>query len=407
MLIAGKNMLDKLSDTAFIIYLALLYLFEFDTANVVLTYVAFVLYAGIVCYKIVIRKQWDFGIYMAFPLLFALFCTVSVLWADKPADATIKVNTLWQVFLLFLLVYHDFKHREDSDFLFKCMFTAGLILTAYTLALNGFSGMLEQMEEGERLQSETTNINTIGMKLSFTAIIGLYYIIFKRKFWIIPLIILPFIVSVATASKKVIIMYVIAIMMFAYIKGGSNFFVKLLKISVVVIVLLIIIRQFSDIPLFYTITERFESMFAIFGDDQSQADASTISRNNLMMNAFEIFKRNPIIGCGIGNFGYNNAWLLGGGYVYAHNNYLELLADVGVIGTFFYYAMYGQIIFGLIKGVKNKNLPQIMMFIVFAVQIIMEVALVAYYSKTTWVYLGAGYAMIAAKRSVNNAKQVN
>ena len=407
MLIAGKNMLDKLSDIAFIIYLIILYLFEFDTAYVFLTYIAFILYAGIVCYKTIVRRRWDFGIYMAFPALFVLFCTVSVLWADKPIDATVKVNTLWQVFLLFLLVYHDFKYREDSDFMFKCMFIAGLILTAYTLVLEGFSGIIQQMEEGERLNSETTNINTIGINLSLTAIIGLYYIIFKRKFWIIPLIIIPFIVSVATASKKVILMYVIAIMMFAYIKGGSGFFIKLSKIAIVAIILFIIIRQFSDIPLFNTITERFESMFAIFGDNQTQVDASTRNRNIFMQNAWEIFKRNPIVGCGIGNFGYNNALLFRGGYTYAHNNYLELLADVGIIGTFFYYGMYGQIIFGLIKGVKEKNLPQIMMFIVLAVQILMEVAMVTYYTKTTWVYFGVGYAMLAAKRSVNNAKQIN
>src|SRR5699024_10063678 len=97
-----------------------------------------------------------------------------------------------------------------------CMFFAGLVLTVYTVAREGFSGIIEQIEEGERLESDTSNINTIGMKLALTAIIGLYYMIFKKQFWVLPLIALPFIISVASASKKVIIMYVLAILLFSY-----------------------------------------------------------------------------------------------------------------------------------------------------------------------------------------------
>lgn len=399
MRIKKNNILDKLSDLTFAVYLIVLYLFEFDTANVNLTYFAFILYAFIVCYKTVVRRQWCFGNYMTFGLLFVIFCTVSYFWADKPSDASVRISTLWQVFLLFLIVYHDFKYREDKGYIFKCMFVAGLILTVYTVALNGLSGIIEQMKAGERLNSDTSNINDIGMNLALTVIIGLYYIINKRKFWMIPLIILPFIISVSTASKKVIIMYIIAIMILSYIKGGSNFVIKLFKISAVAAVLLLIIVQFSDLPIFNTITERFESMFAIFNGNETHVDASTRERNILMENAWEIFKRNPIIGCGIGNFGYNNATLFGGLYVYAHNNYLELLADVGIIGFFLYYAIYAQIIFGLITGIKNKNMAQTMLFVVFAIRIINEVAMITYYTKITWVFMGVGYALIANSRS--------
>ena len=328
MLIGRHSMADKLSDVVFAIYLVVLYLFEFDTKNVVYTYVVFVLYALIVCYKITVRKQWDLGKNIIPALLFVIFCTASGLWAENQSDATVKINTLWQVFVLFLLVYHDFKYREDKEFMFRCMFVAGMILTVFTLATEGWSGMIKQMQEGERLQTETSNINTIGMQLALTSIIGLYYALFKKKYWALPMIILPFIVSVATASKKVIIMYIIAMMIFAYIRGGKSFIVKVIKLFIIVVVLFFILKQLSDIPLFNTITSRFEGMFAIFGDNQSQADASTISRNNLMRNAFEVFKRNPIVGCGIGNFGYNNAWLFRGEYTYAHCWGILLLCNV-------------------------------------------------------------------------------
>ena len=407
MRIKTNNILDKLSDVAFATYLIILYLFEFDTANLALTYFAFILYAFIVCYKTVIRKQWDFGNYITFGFLFVLFCTVSCFWADKPSDSVVRITTLWQVFILFLIVYHDFKYREDKGYIFKCLFVAGLILTVYTIAINGFSGIIEQMEAGERLNSETSNINDIGMNLAITVIIGLYYVIFRKKIWIVFLIILPFIISVSTASKKVIIMYIIAIIMLSYFKGGSHFIVKLLKISAVVVVLIAIMIQFSDMPIFNTITGRFEGMFAIFNGNDTHIDASTRERNILMENAWEIFKRNPIIGCGIDNFAYNNARLFGGLYVYSHNNYLELLADLGITGTFFYYAMYGKIIFGLTKGIKNINLNKIMMFIIFINRMVNEVAMVTYFSKITWVYLAVGFAMLTVNSSANNMLQSN
>ena len=93
-----------------------------------------------------------------------------------------------------------------------------------------------------------------------------------------------------------------------------------------------------NIPILYSnIGVRIEELLAILsGNDDGTED---VSRFILAAAGLEWFKSSPIIGYGIKNFMVLSEKTIFEGF-YAHNNYIELLVDVGILGLITYYSSY-------------------------------------------------------------------
>ncbi|QAY67785.1 O-antigen ligase family protein [Paenibacillus protaetiae] len=89
--------------------------------------------------------------------------------------------------------------------------------------------------------------------------------------------------------------------------------------------------------------------------------------------AIDSFKHRPLFGYGIGNFSVISEFDM-----YAHNNYVELLADLGSVGFLIYYAMYFYLFFKLSKGVFLKENDLVFPFIIVVLIMISETGLVSY-----------------------------
>jgi hypothetical protein len=98
------------------------------------------------------------------------------------------------------------------------------------------------------------------------------------------------------------------------------------------------------IDFFYNILGmRLEKMVYAFLD--IGGDSSTIDRLYLIQEGTRLFSANPILGYGLDNFRYLS--VMG---KYAHNNYIELACDLGLIGAAIYYSF---IVFLIIKAAKK------------------------------------------------------
>lgn len=97
---------------------------------------------------------------------------------------------------------------------------------------------------------------------------------------------------------------------------------------------------------------RFEGMLGIF-DSNSTIDASTNGRETLQKIGIEIIKDYPILGVGAGNYAnmaFNNYGLWR--EVYSHSNFIEILANLGIIGFLIYYIPRLWCIIALLKSIK-------------------------------------------------------
>lgn len=111
-------------------------------------------------------------------------------------------------------------------------------------------------------------------------------------------------------------------------KKSSRLF-KLLALIVGLTIIINILRVF--IPQINIVFER----FAI--SDNSNSDVTLLSgRENLYLIAWNLFRQNPVFGIGWGGFNYSAAKYLGVDMGGAHNIYLQLLAETGIVGTTIY-----------------------------------------------------------------------
>ena len=133
-----------------------------------------------------------------------------------------------------------------------------------------------------------------------------------------------------------------------------------------------------------------ESFFSFFGKHSSADtnDLSTISRLIFLKDATKVFIEHPIIGVGIDSFKYYNSYQ----FSWAECNYLELLADVGIIGFITYYLPHMCIISMMNVVKRNKNSIDLMMRVLFTVLMFVDLTMVSYNEAHLQFYLVIVYS---------------
>jgi len=166
-------------------------------------------------------------------------------------------------------------------------------------------------------------------------------------------------------AKTILIGFLIIIMVSALFLSLSRGGIISFLLSIIIFVDLLLLTKRSKrrtsrilIPLFST-----SAIFLIWlGIDPIIARLSTLftpykailPRANLWKDSLQIFRDFPIFGSGLGTYQfifpkYKNVIKDGRFYMHAHNDYIEYLSDIGIVGSFLF---FGMIIFFLIKCLK-------------------------------------------------------
>ena len=116
------------------------------------------------------------------------------------------------------------------------------------------------------------------------------------------------------------------------------------------------IRLVIDIPFLNEIIGyRIEEALDLF-TKTGTGDVSSQNRVGLIGLALQMWSDHPILGLGMNNFPMFQT--IGEAGYYAHNNYVELLADLGLVGFCLYYYMPMSL---LRRRIDNKNNIQVLM----------------------------------------------
>jgi len=118
------------------------------------------------------------------------------------------------------------------------------------------------------------------------------------------------------------------------------------------------------------LTQRFtEFESAIEG---TSSYGSTGERITFIKEGIEFFSHNPFLGSGINTF-----MVMDKTHHYSHNNYIELLVGMGLVGFFIYYMLH-IMIFIKINRINNANKMKVLLILSLIIFLVMDMTLVSY-----------------------------
>lgn len=327
---------------------------------------------------------------LGYLLAFGAFCIASILWAEEPSRSiTVAFKTL-PLLIIFAIVLNNYLEciNNGKEFLFSCIYISGIALALYTIWIQGgFGAYLSQMGMGNRLGGEVANENVVGMGTAFSLLIAFYLVLFRHRFAHLAVMALCGLVAFGTGSNKALIIMLLGCLLllvfYAYTNGTV---MSLIKALVLLICVGMGVLALLQLPMFETINQRFNEMINTFLGT-GKTNASTVERIGLTKAGLNQFFETPLLGIGIGNSGIITQRVVAGFDSYLHNNYVELLACVGVLGTFLFYMSVLVSLFKMLVNIKSASSSAILVVVLILAWLFIQVGYVSYAEKTTYIYI--------------------
>ncbi len=363
-------------DILIFLYTVSIFVMSFDESlNKYSKLIALALMGFLVLY-IFARKAIRFNSVLVFFLLFIGFGLLSYFWSAKPDSTLTMTWTLAQIFILVFLIYNYISFEEKEELFLKVLCLSGVVFSLYIIFYSGVSAYFAGLLEGTRMSDGTVNENQVGMTSATSVIIALWFVFYKKKYSYLIFAVICTIVSLGAGSRTAFAILLFGIVGVFVLKGNST---KRLISIMQCVTILVILWGVLQLPAFETFGNRLEMMFNAF-EGEGTVDGSTSVRLDMMEVGIEKFLEKPIFGFGLNTSSVitQEAW---GWETYLHNNYVELLVAVGLIGTMIYYAMYLLLFAKLFKPAMKNNHLAIIAFVLICTQLVSHFGTVSYYEK--------------------------
>lgn len=337
------------------------------------------------------------GKYCVWALLFFAYCFISCLWVSLVNITAIRCTiSVLQCCLIGFMVLYFTNTKEKLQYLTNLFIIAGIILSIR------FFVQVPSSVWGKEIRFENDPLfesNNTAVFLAYVSALIVYYFVFckqkllKRIFSILLVFLFMF-VSIMTGTKKGILIFGI-IVLSTFVLRSKNPLKLVFRIGIGIIFVFVGFYIIMHVDLLYgAIGYRFEKMIYQILGINGIVDGSTRERVAFIKSAFRVFKENPIVGVGIDGFRYLNEIQ----HTYSHNNFTELLANLGIIGFAIYYSEYLRILLKS-KYLIKKN--QIIFAVVLAM-IVADYGSVTYSSELQFILLGYLCASLTVIRSEKN-----
>ena len=311
------------------------------------------------------------GSFTKWQTLLLAFFLVSVYWAYSREQAI----TIWIAYLgrsiIILYIYSYLIMTRNFIYASKVFVIAVVLVNLHFLVAFGISGMLAARAETIDL-GQGWNANALGMQSVVACFFILNVLYLKKKNDIFKNALLSFLIFFIflTGSKTCFFLLFGSILMVYFLKSNRKMFAL---VAIVSLIALLFYMVFNVPFLYEVIGERLEIMFKGFitldidAKKSSEGSASDNIRLFMLFEGWQWFLEKPLLGYGIGNFQEMFGQINGGKELYAHNNYIELLVDTGIVGTLLYYWLYVFVIWKSIKGSSKYELSVVSYLIVLMV----------------------------------------
>jgi O-antigen ligase len=332
-------------------------------------------------------------------LLFVGYASLSLFWAPNRSEG---IAQLFFVFILIINSYILYHYIEKFKLLTIVIYTFCLysfisffqvfqVPILKNLAFNGTEPtVIHGWSSMGRFQGMTDNPNVLSVLLIFSIFLSIYSIKYleinkKTKVFLNIGILTSLTTIFFTQSRKGLIFSFLFILCYFIFNFSAKKFAKMI---LTVFVSFLILIQFPYIQdAIFKAYLRFSNMLKFF-EGNNGGDSSMKTRMKYMNLGMEGFYERPIFGHGVNSFKHYFDHV-------AHNNFVEILFGIGLIGLLIYYSLH-VIIFRKLLTYRVGLEIGLFLFIL----ILMDVGFISFESKASMFMLLISY--ILTKELVRN-----
>ena len=336
------------------------------------------------------------GAYLRWIAGFLAISAASILWAADRGNALFYLAWILQAVGLALAIENSIHGQADIEYILRCFIVAGLALMVRMLMSTSLSA-LGSFRLGNM---RGFNANEIALKASIACISAFYqYTRSRRRGQRIGLMTATVLLALfvfLTGSRKGTVMVLAGIVLYNLVRSGSwvRYLRNILISALIVAAFLIVVTRVEALN--NVLGARLIRLLNMF-----DADADTAAIGNSISNrldfisiGMDLFRDRPLFGYGLGN--YQN---VSGLNLYAHNNYVELLVDLGLVGTAIYYTIYASNIVNILRIIRRRRELLAVMLAFSAMLLVVEYGLVTFQSDYVQIIIALSYAAVRVVRA--------
>ena len=372
----------KLNTLLLGLYIISLFFIVYNPSTLFISELIFVLFA----ISVVIKGRIKFSPWILILPSIAFISIISFRWAILPHVALIRGKSIVQMTTLFFLSYQSVKDEKDVGFLLDAYLIGVFIMYGRILMIYGSDGIARAFDSKYRLGLLVNEPNALGRYSAIAYVICLFKALFNqdKKYYIIGLACI--FMAFASGSRQGILILLVGIIVMLFLKSKNN----LSKFMRTLLIVLLFISTTVILAETFPIFDRYNRLIILFlGEGHS--DGSLLIRSMLIKYGFELFFKKPLVGYGIGQFVAFSQEVFGRN-IASHNGFIEVLVSYGILITILYYSVFLKILKGLRKN-RSEYVYSNLLFTIFIMLLVSEVAHIGLYDKFTYIFLGIGLSL--------------
>ena len=266
---------------------------------------------------------------------FVGWALLSYFWSGAPTRSLAKAATLVQMLAVVWLVWDQTSNERDLVSLMRAFVLGAFAASAVTFAAAGAG----EAVTGVRFSSTNAGPNNTGALLAVAVAMACYLIRADRTPWWRPLYAAFLPVAIValflTASRTAALSLGLGLLIIVCDRRYLNLKRVMALAAVATTAVLLVMAYLPSWS-----AER-------LGTTSDEISTGTLNgRTTYWSLSYELFSDHPVQGVGVGAFGYENI-LLGGGGKVAHNAFMSILAELGIVGISLFLAAIGLAVYGL------------------------------------------------------------
>ncbi len=357
----------------------------------------FLLLLGIMKYQ----KKLAFTPVVVLHGAFTCLCVISIFYSIEPEESFKRSVVVLFTFINGVCWTSYIDSFDNIKKILRYFVYGGLTLLLFLILTQDIS----ELTDRQRFGAGYINANYLGTMTAISCLFSSYLYLTERNLkWRVFYFVSAFILLGGlglSGSRNSFLMFMV-IIVFAVSNYPSSLKRKL-KVVMSVLALVFTLYYFiadSNSVFSETVGNRIDGIINIIMGD-GEIDLSVSARLNMISFGLSIFADSILLGYGLDTFAY----LYPAKHMYAHNNYIELLVDLGFIGLVVHYALPIVIYVRLRKKLINepKRIDISMFLSLMAGIFILGIGAVYYY----WVQIIDIYvlALAVTKLSHNNSNR--